>query len=203
MSPHRIAAKYFVTEPAAVALPAFVPVFHRWIQERRVDELLIDVVDYKHVHEGPGIVLVGHEADYALDLGRGRPGLRYSRKRQGYGDLREGLRLVVRQALLGCHLLENESSFEGRITFGTDELEIAFLDRLHTPNQPESLERVRADLEAALAEIYGDADVSLEEIDPDPRQPFAVRVRIQDADNLAVLIDRLETENVWTHAHAG
>ena len=80
--PQRIKVKYFVQEPAAVDLPAFIPVFHHWIQEHRVEGLLIDVADYKHMQNGPGIVLIGHEADYALDLAGGRPGLIYDRKRQ-------------------------------------------------------------------------------------------------------------------------
>ncbi len=202
MIPHRISAKYFVKDPASVELPALIPVFHRWIQERRVDELLIDVVDYKHVHEGPGIMLIGHEADYALGQEQGRPGLLYSRKRQLYGDLREMLRTVFRQVLHGCHLLENEPSLQGRIIFRTDEVDLAFLDRLLVPNQPELLDRVRDDLEVVLAEVYGGVGFSLEWIDTDPRQAFSVRVRVPEAADLATLIDRLQTESAWTNGYA-
>ena len=192
MTPHRIHVKYFVTDPDTVDLPALIPVFHRWIQERRVDELLIDVADYKHVHDGPGIMLIGHEADYALDLGRGRPGLLYSRKRLLNGDLRDVLRTVLRQALHGCHLLETNPALE--LTFRTDVVEVAFLDRLHVPNQSASLARVRDDLEAALAAFYGEVAVRLEWIDEDPRQPFAVRVRMPEAADLATLLARLHPE---------
>ena len=192
MTPHRIHVKYFVKEPEAVDLPALIPVFHRWIQERRVDELLIDVADYKHVHDGPGIMLIGHEADYALDLSRGRPGLLYSRKRALSGDLREALRTVLRQALHGCYLLETDPALG--FTFRTDEVEVAFLDRLHVPNQSASLAQVRDDLEAALAVLYGEAVVHLDWIDEDPRQPFAVHVRISEATDLATLLARLHPE---------
>ena len=44
---------------------AFVPVFHDWIRRGAVEGLLIDVARYGHVHHGPGIMLVGHEGDYA------------------------------------------------------------------------------------------------------------------------------------------
>jgi len=76
--PHRIKIKYFVQEPENVDLPAFVPLFHRWIQNQSGDDLLIDVADYKHVPNGPGVLLMGHQADYALDMSQGRPGLIYS-----------------------------------------------------------------------------------------------------------------------------
>ena len=45
----------------------FAAVLNSWIQKQRLEELLIDVADYLHVHNGPGIMLTGHEADYSLD----------------------------------------------------------------------------------------------------------------------------------------
>ena len=74
MTPHRLYAKLFTEAGPPVSLPAFIPVFHRWIERQDVDELLLDVHDYGHVPDGPGILLVAHEADYAFDLSGGRPG---------------------------------------------------------------------------------------------------------------------------------
>ncbi|HEV8246140.1 MAG TPA: hypothetical protein VGP93_10250, partial [Polyangiaceae bacterium] len=78
MESPKIQVKYFAVEP--IALEHFVPVFHRFIRDHVLDELLIDVADYAHVHHGPGVVLVGHAADYYMDQGEGRLGLLYSRK---------------------------------------------------------------------------------------------------------------------------
>ena len=61
-------------------LDAIVNIFHGWIQEQLCEELLLDVADYRHVHHGPGVVLIGHEADYAIDNTDGRWGIRYNRK---------------------------------------------------------------------------------------------------------------------------
>ena len=191
MTPQRLSAKYAVTDPDAVDLPALIPVFHRWIQEHRVDGVLIDVADYKHVHQGPGIMLIGHEADYALDLDRGCPGLRYTCKRRHFDHLGEALRTVLHQALQSCLFLETEPTLSSRLTFRTDAVEITFLDRLRVPNQKASLERVRRDLDAVLTEIYGSAPVNLEWIDPDPRQAFAVRASLPDAVDVATLVSRL------------
>ena len=41
---------------------------------------------------GPGIMLIGHEADRSLDFGEGRPGVVYQRKRDGRGHARGALR---------------------------------------------------------------------------------------------------------------
>src|SRR6266481_671034 len=60
---------------------AFIPVFHGWIQRQALPgHLLIDVHDYSHVHHGPGILLVAHEANLSIDEAEGRRGLVYMRK---------------------------------------------------------------------------------------------------------------------------
>ncbi len=82
MNPKRIAVKFFTDEPGApVALEPFIPLFHRFIQQATVPGLLIDVANYIHVPNGPGVVLVGHEVDYGIDAVGGRTGLLTVRKR--------------------------------------------------------------------------------------------------------------------------
>src|ERR1043165_8660714 len=58
--------KFYLEDPEAVNLAEYAAVFNTWIQQQRLEELLIDVADYLHVHNGPGIMLIGHEADYSL-----------------------------------------------------------------------------------------------------------------------------------------
>ena len=54
----RIGVKLFMVDGVSVRPREFVPVFHRWIQTQAVrDQLLIDVADYEHVPEGPGVLL--------------------------------------------------------------------------------------------------------------------------------------------------
>ena len=47
-------------------LSAYVAVFHDWIRRGATEDLLIDVVSYEHVPAGPGVLLLGHEVDYAI-----------------------------------------------------------------------------------------------------------------------------------------
>ena len=42
--------------------------FHRWIQTRAVDGLLIDVADYTHLKDGPQVLLAGHEGNYSMPI---------------------------------------------------------------------------------------------------------------------------------------
>ena len=54
--------------------------FHSWIQEQVGEGLLLDVADYRHVHEGPGVILIGYEGNYSVDNTDNRLGVRYNRK---------------------------------------------------------------------------------------------------------------------------
>jgi hypothetical protein len=176
MKPKRYSVKSFIENPDAVYLPAFVPIFQRWIQTHAVEGLLVDVADYKHVHQGPGVILIGHEGDYALDMGSGRPGLRYDRKRDLPDTLQEGLREVFRLALAACRTLEADPTLNEPVTFDPGEIELTFLDRLTTPNHPEIFQALEADITRVVSALYPDKEISLEPLHADPRRPLTIRI---------------------------
>lgn len=178
-SPQRLKVKYFVQDPAAVDLDAVIPVFHHWIQEQSVPGLLLDVADYKHMQNGPGVLLIGHEADYALDMAGGRPGLIYDRKRhwEEAATLADRLRTVLRNGLQGCQALEGDATLNGRIRFRKNEAEITLLDRLRTPNEDAVYAQVQGEVQAVLDEVYGQGQYILERTSHDPREPLTIRVQ--------------------------
>src|SRR5215475_6647218 len=99
MNVQHINIKIYLENPVAVKLEDYAAVFNNWIQNQRLEELLIDVADYLHVHHGPGIMLIGHEPDYRMHNRAGRLGLLYNRKEQLEGTTQEKLSQVVRAAL--------------------------------------------------------------------------------------------------------
>jgi hypothetical protein len=181
----------YVEDPTAINLAELIPVFHRWIQNDRVEGALIDVADYEHVHHGPGVMLVAHEGDYRLDSGEGRPGLYYVRKRDTGEDWRNGVRSVFRCLLKACQELEQEKSLSRGIRFRTDEIRLAILDRLRAPNTQETLHALSDGLDAVLGDIYADATLQIEPANRDPRDGFSVRVQVDPAPSLAAMIDRV------------
>ena len=197
---HRMKVKYFVEEPKAIDLSAFIPLFHGWIQEQPGDDLLIDVADYKHVPQGPGILLMGHEADYALDMSNDRPGLMYIRKRQGIAtqqpaDLSARLQQMLRQVLEGCQSTESATHFETPIRFRTDEIELTFPDRLNTPNQAEQYALLQSEIQPIIESIYGDTPIQIEQANrdhrDDPRRALTLRINASGAPNISTLLERL------------
>ena len=141
---------------------AAIPVFQRWIQEDVCPELMIDVADYRHVPAGPGVILVGHEANYSLDYGRGRLGLLYNRKVASGSPGKEQVAQALSAALAACRRLEAEPEFEGRLKFQDGELEITFNDRALAPNTEEEFRAVRPAIAAALEAVYGPGERRLE-----------------------------------------
>lgn len=80
MSTHKFGVKLFFAD-STKPLKDFIPVFHGWIQRQALPgHMLLDVHDYSHVHHGPGILLVTHEANLSIDEAEGRRGLAYIRK---------------------------------------------------------------------------------------------------------------------------
>src|SRR4051812_16123636 len=65
MDAHKLQLKIFLTPESArtVDVEALIPVFHRWIKQRALPELTIDIANYGHVPQGPGVVLIGHGSD--------------------------------------------------------------------------------------------------------------------------------------------
>jgi hypothetical protein len=163
-------------------------VFHRWIRERVLDELAIDVADYEHVHEGPGVVLIGHAFDYYWDLGEGRPGLVYTRKRDAPAP---EVRLMdaVRRALVGCRLLEQDAALAG-LAFRTDELFVRLPDRLHAPPDAAGFAALEAELAPLAGKLYAGAQVSLERVGG-PRELLAARVKSSAAPSISDLLARI------------
>jgi hypothetical protein len=87
MDLHKFCVKFFAVDPSAVRLDAFIPVYHRWIQKQAVEGMLVDVADYGHLPQGPGVMLIAHEADYGMDSAEGPLGLLYTRKTSSGGRL--------------------------------------------------------------------------------------------------------------------
>lgn len=194
--------KIFAEDPSAVELERFIPVFHRWIQAQSLDELLIDVADYRHVPDGPGVMLIAHDAHYAMDLAEGRPGLLYSRRRETHpsrhaiAGVEERLRSVLHCALSVCQHLEAESSLQGTLQFRSDELLLRLNDRLVPPTSA-ALDSLRGHLEPLLAELYPGCDVKVEPLSV-PESRLTVRIRAPYAPGVDMLLARLAGQEAVT-----
>jgi hypothetical protein len=139
--------KIFVEDAGAFELADAIPVFHQWIRDSVCPEMLIDVADYRHVSAGPGVLLIGHEANYSFDDRESRLGLLYNRKGSLDGTFQSKLAQAHRAVLEACDRLEQESVFRGKLKFDRNALEVFVNDRLLAPNSDETWQALRPELE--------------------------------------------------------
>jgi hypothetical protein len=139
--------KIFIEDAGAFELADAIPVFHQWIRDSVCPEMLIDVADYRHVSAGPGVLLIGHEANYSFDDRDNRLGLLYNRKAVLDGTFRSKLAQAHRAALEARDRLEQEAVFRGKLRFDRNTLEVFVNDRLLAPNSDEIWQALRPELE--------------------------------------------------------
>jgi hypothetical protein len=185
--------KLYVENPESVNLAEYAAVFNTWIQNHRLEELLIDVADYLHVHNGPGIMLIGHQADYSLDNRAGRLGLLYNRKEQIEGKTQEKLVQAVYATLTAAQILEKENG----LNFNGSEVQVIVNDRLLVPNTAETFAALEPDLQAFFGRLYSGAAYTLAHHN-DPRERFTVSVKTESGFDVDALLHNLSAE--VTHA---
>jgi hypothetical protein len=196
-SPHsidlqHINVKLVLTDSQDLDLDPVIPVFHSWIQGQVCDELLLDVADYRHVHAGPGVVLIGHEADYSVDNTDGRLGVRYNRKATLGSGNQERLAQAALATLTACQRLQEDTRLNGKLRFNGQNVEIFVNDRALAPNTAATREALNAEFHAFSARLFGETEYSLSFGD-DPRRLLAVSLKASRAFTVGELIENLQS----------
>jgi len=161
----------------------FIGVFQRWIQQDKLEgELTIDAVDYRHVPDGPGVMLICHAAHYSLDATDGRLGLLYANKRDApEGDFRQRLKAALTRALQAASLLRAEPA-PGRMDFVTDHWRFIAQDRLMAPNTSETFATLRPELERVAVALYPAGKITVELGDEDARSCFSAAIHLTEGE---------------------
>ena len=173
----------------ALAKPdLFFRVFNSWIPNS--PEIFVDVADYKHVHDGPLVLLAGYYVDYALDHTDRRPGFLSSRKQEVKGSALEKIKSSLLEFLKAAQRLSEDPAFGGKLQFATNELLFIVNDRALAPNTPASFSELKPVLEEVFYKVIGNKEFNLEHLS-NPRQRFSVRITCKEEPGLKQMIDRL------------
>ena len=191
MNVQHINIKLSIENPDTVNLADYSAVFNTWIQKHVLDELLIDVADYLHVQNGPGLLLIGHEADYSLDNRAGRLGLLYNRKKQFEGTTQEKLAQATRALLIAAQLLEKENGLQ----FNTQEIQVLINDRLLVPNNTETFITLEPELRTFFDKLYDGTDYEIV-YKTDPRERFTVEIRAVTRFDVETLLNNISLESI-------
>jgi hypothetical protein len=174
MNLQHINIKILVDGDRAIDWERLIRVFHGWTAAQSMPEMMIDVADYRHVPNGPGVVLVGHEADYSLDDTGGRPGLRYNCKAEQPGNNEDRFRQAFAAVATASARLEAELP---GLTFRRTEFEFAINDRALAPNTEETRAAVDAELPGMLESVFGQGDIRIK-YESDPRRLFGADITL-------------------------
>ncbi len=177
MQPERLHVKLFAEGDARPTHDAIIAALHGFIQQRTLDETLIDVTDYAHVAGGPGVLLLAHAANYGLGDDFGRYGLLYARKRDAVGTLAERLTDALRRALVAADRLE--AALDGSLRFSRRELRVAIPDRLRAPNDDATYAAVVPALEAALDVVFPGVNATITRAG-EPREALGLHARLAE-----------------------
>ena len=163
-----------------------VDVMHQWVAQQAIPGvLLIDVAELLHVPNGPGVLAVGVEADYALDHTGGIWGVLYRRKTILGGANHDRIAEAITSAAQTA--LRLQAAFPGALNLSRWEFELIINDRGIAPNTPETWAAALPEIEAGLRRVLGHHDFNVSRQEGDLRQRFGVTVRSAQPFELAAL----------------
>ncbi len=176
----------------AIDPEAYIGIFHRWIQEHRLgrDFLLIDVADYRHVPEGPGVMIIAHGAHWKLETSGGELGLAFARKRDAFGPAADKLTEAFTWALRAAAALEKEPILGGKLAFRTDRIRLQVVSRAAATSRPEDFAALAPDLTAIASRLWPGATPAIDPVSH-TGEPLAAELRVPTDETVAALLARL------------
>jgi hypothetical protein len=194
MEVQHVNVKLFLEGDQEIDFANLIPVFHSWIRDQVFEELLIDAADYRHVAAGPGVVLVGHEANYSLDNCDDRPGVRYNRKALLAGSNQDRFRQAMSAGLVACQRLEENQILGGKIRFNQREMELCINDRLLAPNTQDTYRALEPDLEVFCSKLFAGGSYHLRR-SSDPRSLFSLQISSDRRFSPSQLLENLSSSS--------
>jgi hypothetical protein len=176
MNFEKINVKIYLEKGQDIPLSQFINIFHRFIQQNLLEGMLVDVAEYTHVFQGPGVILIAHEGNYSLDEMDGKRGLLYNQKRFRVDHGVENLKIALRRALKACELLEKEPELAGKLKFNPARLRIWVNDRLGTIGTNRGFSELEEGIRSVLDPLNGSPVKLIPEMDSRKLTAFEVEM---------------------------
>ena len=144
--------------------------------------MLIDVVDYSHISDGPGIMLIAHEGQFSFDLENNQPGVFYLRKTNLNGDFDEKINYVINTVVLSARLIQ-KNAIGKEVQFLNNSFRFISNDRRLAENSKANQKLYSNALECYLDKNYPGAKWVLENF-TQGEERLAITVNFQDDTNI-------------------
>ena len=146
----RVDLKQMIDSGIEPDLDPFLVIFDRWRKQDDHPADWVDLADYAHMPEGPGILIAGKRETFSVNLNPPGIGLLTSVRRGLEGSLEDRFRESLRRARRLNEALMAEPEFPGEFRIVEGAWEVFVNDRLLFPNTDESDTLVRPQLAAAM-----------------------------------------------------
>ena len=176
MNLQKINVKIYLEKGQEIPMNTFIPIFHRFIQKNLLEGMLVDVAEYTHVHEGPGVLLIAHEGNYSVDETEGRRGMLYNQKRAPAKGGEDHLKTALRRALKACEVLEKKPELAGKLKFNPSRLRIFVNDRLETSNKNRGFSELEEVIRPLFEKLSGSSIKLVPEMEPQKLTGFEVEI---------------------------
>ena len=164
MDLQKFGIKLYLTTNGSFDSKDFIPVFHNWIQDKVVDDhLLIDVADYSHIPDGPGVMLIAHEGHFSLDQENYQSGIMYMRKTEIEGDFIQRFNKVLTTTIEAANRL-TKNNINKDVDFIHNSFRFIANDRRVAENTHENQKLYQDKVQKALSELYPTCEVEYENI---------------------------------------
>ena len=172
----RIHVKMLAQAPPGFRLDPFLAIFGRWRQDKNHPAQWVDLADYAHMARGPGILLAGHQGNFAIDLNRPGLGVLYAGKKDFGGSNDERIVEAFRRCLDLAKALVAEPAYPAELQLRPEAWEFCINDRLQFPNNDVTDGMLRPAIEAALNKLFGEGGCDMKrDDDPQLRYGFSIR----------------------------
>ncbi len=176
MDLQRINLKLLADAPPDFSVDSFLAIFGRWRNDATNPAAWFDLADYAHMPKGAGVVLVGKQGNFSIDLGDPGPGLLYCGKQDYSGPVEQRITETFQRCLALVKPLLTEPEYPPDLEVQPGKWELAINDRLDSPNTGATDRELRPGISAALDTVFGPGAYAMErESDPQKRYGFSIR----------------------------
>jgi len=175
MNIQKFGVKLFFNTNGSINSKDFIPVFHSWIQDNIFDDhLLIDVADYSHIPDGPGVMIISHEGNFSLDQENQQPGIMYMRKTEIAGSFKERFNTVLSTVIKTANRLR-DNNISKQVDFKPNSLRFIANDRLYAENTADNQDLYKQKIQKALYGRYPNSQFEFGDVsDENERLAFTV-----------------------------
>lgn len=186
----RINAKLMADAGTNLNIDSILAIFGRWRQDKDHPSDWVDLADYAHMAKGQGILLVGKQGNFSVDLTEPGPGILYVGKKDFQGPVTERILEAIRRCLALTVPFVAEPEYPADLRPQPGSWELTVNDRLDFPNTDETDQQLGASIKSALDTVFGSGSYTAER-EPDPERRYAYAVRAEWPDGVEGLLQKV------------